>query len=152
MRVKQTQAAPASNVSYASTVRAPPKMCTVAIQTDLLPDPSTTTDSPYTSASSSAETTSTKSSTPITSSAPYLSAISRTPSKGEKTDKFNKLNLTKLERQCPSHVVAAPAPSRRGSHARSLSTRSRELTIDESIDVTTNKPLSSKRWKCDSCR
>lgn len=144
MRVKQTQAAPASNVSYASTVRAPPKMCTVAIQTDLsdlLPAPSTTTDSPSTSASSSAKstTTTTKTSTPITSSAPYLSAISRTPSKGEKTDKSNKLNLTKLERQRPSHVVAAPAPSRRSSHARSLSTSSGELTIDESMDVTISK-------------
>ncbi|MPC99369.1 hypothetical protein E2C01_094779 [Portunus trituberculatus] len=141
MRVKQTQAAPASNVSYASTVRAPPKMCTVAIQTDLLLDPSTTTDSLSTSASSSAETTSTstKTSTPITYSAPYLSAISRTPSKGEKTDKSNKSNLTKLERQRPSHVVAAPAPSRKGSHARSLSTSSGELTNDELMDVTTCK-------------
>ncbi|MPC98195.1 hypothetical protein E2C01_093551 [Portunus trituberculatus] len=62
MRVKLTQAAPVSNVSYASTVRAPPKMCTVAIQTDLsdlLPTPSTTTASPSTSASSSAKTTTT---------------------------------------------------------------------------------------------
>ncbi|MPC97839.1 hypothetical protein E2C01_093175 [Portunus trituberculatus] len=93
MRVKQTQAAPASNVSYASTTDL----------SNLLQDPSTTTASPSTSASSSAKTTTTttKTSTPITSSAPYLSAISRTPSKGEKTDKSNKLNLTKLERQRP---------------------------------------------------
>ncbi|MPC39545.1 hypothetical protein E2C01_033084 [Portunus trituberculatus] len=46
MRVKQTQAEPALNISYASTT-----------------------------------------STAITSSAPYLSAVSRTPSKDEKTDK-----------------------------------------------------------------
>ncbi|MPD05413.1 hypothetical protein E2C01_101153 [Portunus trituberculatus] len=71
-------------------------MCTVAIQTDLsdlLPDLSTTTASPSTSASSSVKTTTaaaTKTSTPITSSAPYLSAISRTPRKSEKTDKSNK--------------------------------------------------------------
>ncbi|MPC84794.1 hypothetical protein E2C01_079544 [Portunus trituberculatus] len=103
-------------------------MCTVAIQTDPLPAPSTTTASPSTSASSSAKTTSTstKTSTAITSSPPYLSAISRTPSKDVKTDKTNKLNLTKLECHRPSHVVAAPAPSRRGSHTRSLSTSSGE--------------------------
>ncbi|MPC93354.1 hypothetical protein E2C01_088479 [Portunus trituberculatus] len=142
MRVKQKQAAPASNVSYASTVRVPPRMCTVAIQTDLLPeDPCATTASTSTTSSSSAKTTTTtiKTFTPITSSAPYLSAIFRTPSKGEKTDKSSKLNSTKLERQRPSHVVAAPAPSRRGSHVRSLSTSSGELTIDELMDVTTSK-------------
>ena len=140
MRVKQTQSAPASNASYASAVRAPPKMCTIGIQTDLLPASSTSTVSPSTSASSPAKTTSTstKTSTAITSSAPYLSAISRVPSNGEKTDKVDKLNLTKLERSRPSHVVSAPAPSR-SSHARSLSTSSGELTIDNPMDVTTSK-------------
>ncbi|MPC47856.1 hypothetical protein E2C01_041615 [Portunus trituberculatus] len=84
----------------------------------------TTTASPSTSTSSSAKSasTSTKTSTPITSSAPYLSAISRTP----------------IERHRPSHAVAAPAWSRRESHARSLSTSSGELTV-ESMDVTTSK-------------
>ena len=141
MRVKQTQAAPASNVSYASTVRVQPKMCTVAIQTDPPPAASPTKASPSTSTSTTAKSasTTTKASSPITSSAPYLSAISNTPSKNEKSDKTNKLNFTKLERQRPSHVVAAPAPSRRSSHARSLSTSSGELTIDESMEVTTNK-------------
>ncbi|MPC31970.1 hypothetical protein E2C01_025271 [Portunus trituberculatus] len=140
MRVKQTQAMPASNVSYASSVRAPPKMCTVTIQSDSLPAPSATTASPSTTASSSAKTISTsiKTSTPISSSAPYLSAISRTPSKDENTNKSNILNLTKLERHRP-YVVTAPAPSRRGSHARSLSTSSGELTIDELMDVTNCK-------------
>ncbi|MPC19283.1 hypothetical protein E2C01_012195 [Portunus trituberculatus] len=105
------QVAPASNVSYASTVRAPPKICTVAIQNDPLPAPSATTVSPSTTASSSAKTisTSTKTSTPISPSAPYLSAISRTPSKDEKADKSNKLNLTKFERHRRSNPVHGPS-------------------------------------------
>ncbi|MPC42711.1 hypothetical protein E2C01_036339 [Portunus trituberculatus] len=92
MQLKQTQAALSSNISYASTVRAPPNICTVAIQTDPLPAPSTTTASLSTSNLSSPKTTtttSTKTSTAITSSAPYLSAISRTLSKDEKIDKTN---------------------------------------------------------------
>ncbi|MPC76781.1 hypothetical protein E2C01_071213 [Portunus trituberculatus] len=98
MRVKQMQAAPPSNVSYIST-------------TDPLPAPSTTTASLSTCTSSSAKTTSTSTKTsPITSTAPYLSAISHIPSKDEKTDQSNKLTLTKLKRQHPSHVIAAPAP------------------------------------------
>ncbi|MPC46245.1 hypothetical protein E2C01_039959 [Portunus trituberculatus] len=56
-----------------------------------------------------------------------------------RTDKSNKLNLTKLERHRPSHVVAALALSRRGSHVRSLSTSSEESTIDESMDITISK-------------
>lgn len=143
MRVKQTQAAPASNVSYASAVRVPPKMCTVAIQTDPSPATPTTTASPSTSASSSTKpaSTTTKASSPITSSSPYLAAISKTPSKNEKDNKKDKLNLTKLDRQShrPSHVVATPAPSRRDSHARSLSSSSGELTIDETMDFITGK-------------
>ncbi|MPC59394.1 hypothetical protein E2C01_053413 [Portunus trituberculatus] len=124
------------------------------IETDPLPAPSTTTASTSTTASSSAKTTSTstKTSTPITSSAPYLSAISRTPSKDEKTDKSNKLNLTKLERHRPSHVVATPAPSRRGSHTRSLSTSSGELTIDESMDVTTSKSRERSPNSASECK
>ncbi|MPC35439.1 hypothetical protein E2C01_028861 [Portunus trituberculatus] len=117
-------------------------MCTVAIQADPLPALSATKASPSTSASSFAKTTFTspKSSTALTSSVPYLSAISRIPSKDEKIDKANKLNLTKLECQRPSYVVAAPAPSRRrGSRVRSLSTSPGELTVDGSMDVTTCK-------------
>ena len=141
MRVKQTQAAPASNVSYASAVRVQPKMCTVAIQTDPSPATPTTTASPSTSASESTTSASTtkKASSPITSSASYLAAISKTPAKNEKDNKKDKVNLTKLERQRPSHVVATPAPSRRGSHARSLSTSSGELTIDETMEFITGK-------------
>ena len=72
MRVKQMQFAPASNASYASAVRAPPKMCTIGIQTDPFPALSTSTVYTLTSASSPAKTisTSTKTSTAITSSAP----------------------------------------------------------------------------------
>ena len=68
MRVKQTQSAPASNASYPSAVRAPPKMCTIGIQTDPLPASSTYTVSPSTSASSPDKITptSTKTSTAIT--------------------------------------------------------------------------------------
>ncbi|MPC37340.1 hypothetical protein E2C01_030814 [Portunus trituberculatus] len=71
----QTQAAPASNDSYAPIVRAPSKICTVAIQADPLSAPFSTTASPSTSASSSAKTTSTstKISTAINSSACYFS-------------------------------------------------------------------------------
>ena len=152
MRVKQTQSAPASNASYASAVRAPPKMCTIGIQTHPLPASFT---SPSTSASSPAKTTSTstKISTAINSSAPYLSGISRAPSKSEKlTDKIDQLNLAKLESTRPSHVVAVPVPSRRSSHARSLSTSSGELTIDDPMDATTSKdrekaPASSSERK-----
>ena len=155
------QSAPASNTSYALKVKAPPKMCTIVIQTDLLPALSTSTVSPSTSASSPAKSTSTstKTSTAITSSAPYLSAISRVPSKSEKTDKADTLNLTKLERTRPSHIVAARGLSRRSSHARSLSTTSGELTVDNPMDFTTSKgrerpPSSSserKRTKKHGC-
>ena len=57
---------------------------------------------------SSAKTTSSsaKTSTSITSSAPYLSAISQSPSKGEKIDKSAKLDLPKLKRNRPSYVNA----------------------------------------------
>lgn len=142
MRVKQTQAAPASNVSYASAVRVPPKICTVAIQTDPSPATHATTASPSTSASSTTKTASTTSkASSITSSSPYLAAISKTPGKNEKDNKKDKLNLTTLERksQRTSHVVATPAPSRRDSHARVLSTSSGELTIDDAMDFITGK-------------
>ncbi|MPD05412.1 hypothetical protein E2C01_101152 [Portunus trituberculatus] len=35
--------------------------------------------------------------------------------------------------------MSSPLPSRRGFHVRSLSTSWGELTIDESMDVTTSK-------------
>ncbi|MPC77567.1 hypothetical protein E2C01_072024 [Portunus trituberculatus] len=59
--------------------------CMADQDTDPLPAPSATTASPSSSNSSSAKSTSTstKTFTAITSSAPYLSVISRTPSKDE---------------------------------------------------------------------
>ncbi|MPC79203.1 hypothetical protein E2C01_073718 [Portunus trituberculatus] len=50
-----------------------------------------------------------------------------------------KKSNSKLECHRPSHVIAAPAPSKMGSHACSLSTSSRELIIDVSMDVTISK-------------
>ena len=148
MRVKQTQSASASNYSYASAVWAPPKMYTIGIQTDSLPASSTSTVSPSTSASSPAKatSTSTKTSTAITSSAPYLSTISRVPSKGEKTDKADKLYLTKLERTRPSHVVAAPAPLRRSSHSRS-SRRAPDVTTSKGRERSPGSSSERKRTK-----
>ena len=133
-RVKATQSAPSPNASYATSVQKRPVMCTIAVQTDPLPAASATA----TSTSTTAATPTTQ--TPSTSNTNYSTAVSTTPeSKKEKPDKRDKLNYTKLERQRPSHVSATPAPSRKGSHARSLSSSSGELVIDEAMEASGRK-------------
>lgn len=115
-------------------------MCTIAVQTDPLPAATATTASlSTTAATTTTATTTTTTNAPSTSKSNYSAAVSTTQSKKEKNDKSNKLNLTKLERNRPSHVAATPAPSRRSSHARSLSTSSGELFIDDDMEVSSRK-------------
>ena len=139
--MKAAQTAPSTNVSYSSSVQSRPRMCTISVQTDPLPAASATPASLSTTATTTttAATTSTTSQA-STSKSQYSAAVSNTQNKREKTDKSNNnLNFTKLERHRPSHVAATPAPSRKSTHARSLSSSSGELRIDEDMEVSSRK-------------
>lgn len=139
-RVKATHTVPSTSVSYSSSVQNRPKMCTIAVQTDPLPATSATTPSTSTAATTTTTAATTTTTTNTSSSKPnYSGAVSKTQNKREKSDKSNELNLTKLERHRPSHVAATPAPSRQSSHARSLSSSSGELIIDDQMEVSSRK-------------
>ena len=137
-RVKVAQAAPASNVSYASSVKSRPVMCSVAIQTESTS--TTPASTPSTSnASSATSNIITQSSTTTTSKPNYANATSSTKTRNEKTDKTNQSNFTVLNRKNTSDAVTAPVQLRSDSHYRSLSTSSGELNINDDMDVSSSK-------------
>lgn len=151
----QAQASPSPSVTYANAVQTRPVMCTIATQTEpqhdtpASPDPSSTkttttntssSSSTHTSTSTSTSTPSTSEvSTPSTSSNPsttnYSSVVSTENRRNEKPNKRDQLKFTTLR---PSNAATPPALSRRGSHARSLSSSSGGATHDD-MEVSSGK-------------
>ena len=135
--MKMAHTTPSPGVSYAASVQMRPVMKSVLIQTEPLPaasasavslptktssaPPKPTTKKTITPATSSylfSSSTSTSTSSSSSTTIKYASAVSTTPPKKEKNAKDNnKCNFTTLEHNFSSHVLAAPTPSRRGSHA-----------------------------------
>jgi len=159
-KVKAVSDTPKPNVSFASAVATKPVMCTIGIQTDPAPSSagsSNTTPTPRNNTATTTNSNTTTTSTTTTTTTNYSKALSTSSTK-PKNDKRDKLNLTTLQKNTP-HAIVNPEPSRerRGrrsvssrdrSASRSLSSSSRELVIDEQMEISTGKDQKRSPGSC----